>query len=103
VDSERDVQTPPIIRTAQGVKPGLKLAVPGIVEQQKLVEKALLRLSLTNAVLVRTFARVSGVPLKALAPCQINHRVYMTHIYISGQSSNSMIWNRCAVTDMLAR
>jgi hypothetical protein len=98
------VQTPPIVSYTQSVKPRLKLAMPGIVEQQKrLVEKDLLGLCLTDRVLVHTFARVSGIPLKALASRQINHRMYMTYIYTSGQSSNSAVWNRRAVTDMLAQ
>jgi hypothetical protein len=103
-DGERDVQAPPVIGTAQSVKPWPNRAVSGIGEhQQRLVEKDLLGFCLTNPVPVHTLARVSGVPLKAFAPRQIDHRVYMTHIYNSGQLWNSMIWSRCAVTDMLAQ
>jgi hypothetical protein len=99
-----EVQTPPVVSDTQSVKPRLKLAMPGIIEQQKrLIEEDLLCLTLTNPVLIRTLAGVSGVPLKALAPCRINHGVYMTHIYIFDQPSNSTIWNWCAVTGMLAQ
>jgi hypothetical protein len=73
-DSERDMQTPPIVGYTQSLKPRLKLAVTGIIKQQKrLIEKNLLGLCLANPVLLHTLARVSGVPLKALAACQINH------------------------------
>jgi hypothetical protein len=103
-NGESDVQTPAIVRTAQSVKTRLNLAVPGIVEQQqRLVEKDLLRLRLTDPVLVHTLARVSSIPLKALASRQINHNLYMTYIYVPGQFLNSMVWNRGAVTDMFAR
>jgi len=80
------VQTPPVVGVAKRVKAQLNLAVPNIMEQQKrFVEKDLLCLSLTDPVLARTLVRISRIPLKALASRQINHRVYMSRIYVSCQ------------------
>jgi hypothetical protein len=102
-DGESNVQAPPVVRTTQGVETRLKLTVRGIFEQQKrLVEKDLFGLGLTDPVFVQTLASVPRVPLKALAPRQIYHVVYMRHIYILGQLSNSVVWNRGAVPDMSA-
>jgi len=81
------MQTPSIIRTAKGIKARFSLAMPRIwKQQQRLVEKDLLRFGLTDAVFVHALARVSRIPLEALEVGQINHELYMPQIYNPRQS-----------------
>ena len=97
------MQTPPVVRVTERIKARLNLAVPHIGEQQKrFVEKNLLSLSLTDTMLARTLARVSSIPLKALASRQIDHILYMSHIYSLCQSPKPRAWKRGTGADMLA-
>jgi hypothetical protein len=102
--SEREsyVQTPAIICPAQSVNARFNLAVSYIgQQQQRLVEKDLLRFGLTDPVLVHALVRVSRIPLKALGLCQIDHELYMSQIYNICQSQNIALWSGGAITDML--
>jgi hypothetical protein len=97
------VQTPPVIGMSKGVKVRFRLAVSDIRKQQKgFNEKHLLGFRLTDPMFVHAFARVPRVPLKALAQRQINHGMYMIHIYVACQSSYQMAWNLGADKDMFA-
>jgi hypothetical protein len=103
-ERESHVQTPAIVRSAQSVNARFNLAVPYIwKQQQRLVEKDLLCFALTDPVIVYALVRVSRIPLKALGLRQIDHKLYMTQIYKRGQSSDFMLWNGGAITDMFPR
>jgi hypothetical protein len=76
------METPSIICMAKGMKARFRLAMPRVrKQQQRFIEKYLLRFGLTDLMLVHAFARVSRIPLKALKMARIEHfSVYATHI-----------------------
>ena len=65
------------------MEPRLPLAVFGIVQQQqRLVQKNLLRFLPGDIVLFLTLPGVPVIPLKSFYRLEVKHIVYMPHIYI---------------------
>jgi hypothetical protein len=71
---ERDVQQSSAVSLSQGMQTPLAAAVPFIRQKQKrLIEKSLLGLRLSGAVLIGALPRVSSVPLEAVDLIENDH------------------------------
>jgi len=68
------VQPPSIIGSTERMKTRFRQAVPVVFEdEQRLIEKRLFRLRLTDAVLIRAFSLVPGVPVEPDNGAPIQH------------------------------
>ena len=76
------MQTPSVAGSPQCMEPCFRLTVPWAGQQQeRIVEKYLIRFRLAHIVLRRVLARVAQIPLKAFDLSEIGDSLYMTDIY----------------------
>lgn len=77
------MQVAPPVGDAERVIAGFRVAVRLVHrDHQRFVEEHLFRLGLTDAVLVDALARVARVPVETKDPAEVQHRPYITTIYV---------------------
>ena len=84
---EGDMKKPPVVSSAESMKPGFIAAVACVLKkEQGFAKEYLLGFSVPDAMLIDALAAVSGIPFEAFDMCEVDHRVYYQNIRLQRKS-----------------